>query len=69
MVFFSKRIEIFEIQNFNKIPLFTISFLFFQQFWHFVFDFTYPNLYKNYGIFYSVLLEGIEILPTNFEKF
>ena len=30
--FFSKKIEIFEIQNFNKIPLFTISFLFF---WHF----------------------------------
>jgi len=27
--FFSKKIEIFEIQNFNKIPSFTISFLFF----------------------------------------
>jgi len=29
MVFFSKKIEIFEIQNFNKISSFTISFLFF----------------------------------------
>jgi len=28
MFFFSKRVEIFEIQNFNKIPSFTISFLF-----------------------------------------
>jgi len=27
--FFSKKIEIFQIQNFNKIPSFTISFLFF----------------------------------------
>jgi len=26
---FLKKIEIFEIQNFNKIPLFTIYFLFF----------------------------------------
>jgi len=29
MVFFFKKIEIFEIQNFNKFPSFTISFLFF----------------------------------------
>jgi len=29
MVFFSRKIEIFQIQNFNKIPLFTISFLVF----------------------------------------
>ena len=29
MVFFFKKIEIFEIQNFNKIPSFTIYFLFF----------------------------------------
>jgi len=28
-LFFSKKIEIFEIQNFNKIPSFTISFQFF----------------------------------------
>ena len=30
MVIFSKRIEIFEIENFNKISSFTISFLFFS---------------------------------------
>jgi len=68
MVFFSKKIEIFEIQNFNKTRSFTISFLFFQEFWHFVFYFTYPNVSKNYGIFYCVLLEGLEILPTISEK-
>jgi len=28
MVFFSKKIEIYEIQNFNKIPSFTIFFYF-----------------------------------------
>jgi len=33
--FFSKKIEIFQIQNFNKIPSFTIYFLFFYHFWHF----------------------------------
>jgi len=31
--FFLKKIEIFEIQNFKEIPLFTISFLFFLAFW------------------------------------
>jgi len=30
--FFKKKIDILEIQNFNKIPLFTISFLFFSIF-------------------------------------
>ena len=52
--------EILEIQNFNKFPLFTIS-SFFQHFWHFVFYFTYPNLSKTYGIFCSVLFEGLQI--------
>jgi len=64
-----KKIEIFEIQNFNKIPPFTISFLFFYHFWHVVFYFTYPNLSKNYGIFCGVLLEGLDILPTISGKF
>ena len=66
---FYQNIGIFEIQNFNKIPQFTMSFLFFQNFWHFVFYFTYPTLSKNYGIFCSVLLEGLEILPTISGKF
>jgi len=30
--FFQKKIEILEIKNFNKIPSFTISFLFFSIF-------------------------------------
>ena len=66
-IFFFK-IEIFKIQNFKKIPSFTISFLVFQHFWHFVFYFTYPNLSKNYGIFCSVLLEGLEIFYQRFLK-
>jgi len=66
---FYQKIEIFEIQNFNKIPSFTISFLFFRHFWHFVHYFTYPNLSKNYAIFYGVLLKGLEILPTISRKF
>ena len=33
--FFKQKIEIFEIQNFNKIPSFSISFLLFLHFWHF----------------------------------
>jgi len=32
MVLFEKKIEIFEIQNFNKIPLFTIFLYFFSIF-------------------------------------
>jgi len=47
MVYFSKKNEIFEIQNFNKIPSFTISFLFFQHFLVFFFYLTYPILSKN----------------------
>jgi len=64
MVFFQKKIEIFQIQNFNKIPSFTISFLFFYQFLNFVFYFTYQTLAKNCGIFCGVLLEGLEILAA-----
>ena len=58
MVFYLKKIEIFGIQNFKKIPSFTISFLVFQHFWHFVFYFTYPNFSKNYRIFFYVLLQS-----------
>jgi len=68
--FFQKKIEIFEIQNFNKTPSFTIWFLFFFRiFGIFFFYFTYRNLSKNYGIFCIVLLEGLEILPTISGKF
>jgi len=61
---FYQKFEVFEIPNFNKIPSFTISFLIFLYFWHFVFYFTYPNLSKNYRIFCGVLLEALEILLT-----
>jgi len=41
----------------------------FLAFLAFFFYFTYPNLSENYGIFYSVLLEGLENLPTISGKF
>jgi len=66
---FYQKIEIFEIPNFNKIPSFTIFFLIFYYFWHFVFYFTYPNLSKNYRIICGVLLEALEILLTISGKF
>ena len=68
MVFFSKKNEILEIENLNKIQMFSISFFIFQHFWHFVFYLTYPKLSKYYGIFCSVLLEGLEIFTKHFWK-
>jgi len=50
MVFFQKKIEIFEIQNFNKIPSFIISFLFFSIFGIF-FLFHLSKLVKKLGNF------------------
>ena len=67
--FLKKKIQIFENQNFNKIPSVTIFFLIFLAFLTFFFYFTYPNLSKDYEIFCSVLLEGIEILSTNSGNF
>jgi len=64
-----KKFEIFEIQNFNKIPSFTISFFIFLVFFAFFFYFTYPNFSKNYIIFCSLLFEGLEILSINSGNF
>ena len=69
MVLCLKKIEIFEIWNFIKIPSFTIFLAFLISFF---FYFTYPNLSKNDRIFYCILLERLKILSTNsrnFEKF
>jgi len=40
-------------------------FFIFLLFVTFFFYYTHPNLSKNYGIFCSILFEGIEILSTN----
>jgi len=70
MVFFlKKKLRYLKSKISTKFHRLLFLFLFFQHFWLFVFYFTYPNLLKNYGIFYSVLLEGLEILPTIFGKF
>jgi len=55
---FYQKIKTFEIQNFNKIPSFTIFFFIFLAFYYIDCYFTYPKLSKNYGIFCGVLLEG-----------
>jgi len=61
---FYQKIEIFEIQNFNKIPSFTISF--FLAFLAFCFLFHLSKLVQKLWNFCGVLLEGLEILPTIF---
>jgi len=54
-VFFQKKIEILEIQNFNKIPSLSISFLFFKIF-GILFPIsriqTYPKSMKIFVVFY-----------------
>jgi len=52
----------------NKIPSFTISFLFFQHFLHFVFYSTYPNLSKHYGIFLCCFIGSIRDFTNDFWK-
>jgi len=53
--FFSKKIDILEIENFNKIPLFTIYFLFFSIF-GILFSIspiqTCPNIMKIFVVLY-----------------
>ena len=68
-VFFSKKFEIFEIQNFIVYYFFFIFLAFLTSFF---FYFSFPNLCKNYEIFCSVFMQGLEILSTNsrnFQKF
>jgi len=53
--FFQKNIEIFEIQNFNKIPSFTIFFYFFRIF-GILFSIspmqTFPKIMEFFVVFY-----------------
>ena len=57
MVVFSRKIEIYEIQNFNKISSFTISFLLFYHFWHCFFSIspiqTCQKMMAFFVVFYS----------------
>jgi len=54
---FQKKFEIFEIQNINDIPSFTISFLFFLAFLAFFFSIspiqTCPKIMEFFVVFYS----------------
>jgi len=70
MVFFQKKLRYLKSKISTKFHHLLFLFYFFSAFFsHFVFYFTYPNLSKNYGIFYSVLFQGIEILQTISGKF
>jgi len=51
----------------SEIYYFFLIFLSFLT--SFFFYFTYPNLWKDYWSFCGVLLEGLEILSTNFGNF
>jgi len=65
--FLKKNLDIWN-PKFQQNSIVYYFFLVFQHLWHFFFNFTYPTLSKNYGIFCSVLFEGLEIWPTIFWK-
>jgi len=65
---FYRKIEIFEIPNFNKIPSFSTSFLVFMLFYHFVFYFTYRNLFKKLSIFLWYFIGSVRGFTYNFWK-
>jgi len=63
-----KKLRYLKSKICNKIPSFTISFLFFQHFLHFVFYSTYPNLSKHYGIFLCCFIGRIRDFTNDFWK-
>jgi len=63
--FFEKKLTYLKSRISTKFHRLLFIFYFFSIFGIFFFYFTYPNLTKNYGIFCSVLLQGLEILGTN----
>jgi len=66
--FFSKKIEIFQIQNFNKIPSFTISFLFFFAFFEFCFLFHLSKLGQKLWNFLLFFIGRIRDFTSGFWK-
>ena len=67
--FFRKKIEVFEIQNFNKISSFTIDFLFLQNVWHFFCLFHLSELVKKLRNFLQYFIRGIRVFINEFQKF
>ena len=67
--FFWKKIEIFEIQNFNKISSFPFDFLFFRMSNIFFSISPVRTCQKIIEFFCSILFEGLEILSTNSRNF
>jgi len=66
---FREKLRYMKSRISTKFHRLLFLFYFFIIFGIFFFYFTYPNLSKNYDIFYSVLFEGIEILSTNSGNF
>jgi len=70
IVFFLKKVEIFEIQNSPKLHRLLFLFYFFTIFYIFFFFYcTYPNMWKNYGIFCCVLLEWLPMITDFIKEF
>ena len=65
---FYQKIEIFEIQNFNKIPSFTISFFIFLAFLAFYFLFHLPKLVQNLWIFLWCFIRRVRDFTNDFWK-
>ena len=65
---FYKKFEIFEIQNFNKIPSFTISFLFFLAFLAFCFLFHLPKLEQKLQNFLWCFIARVRYFTNDFWK-
>jgi len=68
ILYFIKKFEIFEIQNFNKIPSFTISFLFFLAFLAFCFLFHVPKLVQILWNFLWCFIGRVRYFTNDFWK-
>jgi len=68
-VFFFKKIWDIWTPELQQNSIVYYFYLIFLAFLAFFFYFTYPNLSKNFGVFCSVLFEGLEILLTNSGNF
>jgi len=69
MVFFFKKIEIFEIQNFNKIPSFTISFLYFFSIFGIFFSFHLSKLVQELWNFLYCFIRRVREFINEFWKY
>jgi len=65
---FKKNIDIWNNFFFQNSTIYYLFFYFFYKLWHFIFNFLYLYLSKNYRNFYVFIYYGLETLSKNFEK-